>query len=254
MITRMISAVVGLVLLIVFLILGGLPLKIALILLALLAMIEMKRAFGVSYRLDDLLSAIFLTIIFFIPTDLALATIFSYLVISLVLQMFFLGGEMQSVIARFFCFSYIAIPMYLLWRLIAFGPQRLYLLVFLVAWVCDTAAYFVGTFFGSRKLAPHISPKKTVEGLLGGVVASVIVSVIFKLIFLPYASFIGVFFFALFGAVVAVLGDLLASYMKRERQIKDFGFLMPGHGGVMDRFDSVLPVIVLLYLMLGSIV
>ncbi|HHX03527.1 MAG TPA: phosphatidate cytidylyltransferase [Tissierellia bacterium] len=254
MITRTVSAVVGLVLLILLLALGGLPLKIGLILVTILAMVELKRAFRVSFRLDDLLSAVFLTLIFFMPTDLALVMIFVYLLVSIVVQMLFLREDMMQVIARFFCFTYVAIPFYLLWRLIAFGPERIYILVFIVAWASDIAAYFVGTFFGTRKIASHISPNKTLEGLAGGIVASVVVAALFKLIFVSSASFIGVFFFALFGSMVSALGDLVASYMKRKNEIKDFGFVLPGHGGIMDRFDSVLPVVVLLYLMLGLIV
>ncbi|MDI9472302.1 MAG: CDP-archaeol synthase [Tissierellia bacterium] len=254
MITRIVSAVVGLALLVLFLVLGGTTLKIAMILVTMLAMVELKRAFKVSFRLDDLLSALFVSIIFFMPTDLAFVMMFSYLIVSILVQMLFLREDLQQVVARYFCFSYVTIPFYLLWRLIEFGPERVYLLVFIVAWVSDTAAYYVGTFFGTRKIAAHISPNKTLEGFAGGIVAGVVVAALFKLIFVSGASFIGVFFFSIFGSMLATLGDLVASYIKRKSEIKDFGFIIPGHGGIMDRFDSVLPVAVLLYLMLGFIV
>lgn len=112
------------------------------------------------------------------------------------------------------------------------------------AWISDTGAYFTGTFFGKHKLCPEISPKKTVEGFLGGIVADVLVMVMFALIYSlitdVYVHYLWLIVTAVLCAVVGVLGDLSASVCKRQLGMKDFGNIMPGHGGVMDRFDSVL--------------
>lgn len=112
------------------------------------------------------------------------------------------------------------------------------------AWVADTGAYFAGTFFGKHKLCPNISPKKTIEGLCGGILLTIIAFVVFSLIYsnITEASvqYIWLVVIAIVCALVGVLGDLSASILKRQRGIKDFGNIMPGHGGVMDRFDSVL--------------
>ena len=112
------------------------------------------------------------------------------------------------------------------------------------AWIADTGAYFAGTFFGKHKLCPEISPKKTIEGFFGGIAADIIVMVAFALVYCLITSarvhYLWLIFAAVVCAVISVLGDLSASVLKRQQGIKDFGNIMPGHGGVMDRFDSVL--------------
>ena len=112
------------------------------------------------------------------------------------------------------------------------------------AWIADTGAYFAGTFLGKHKLCPEISPKKTVEGFFGGIVTDVVVMVIFALIYSliahAHVHYLWLIFIGIVCAVISVLGDLSASVLKRQQGIKDFGNIMPGHGGVMDRFDSVL--------------
>lgn len=122
------------------------------------------------------------------------------------------------------------------------------------AWIADTGAYFSGVALGKTKLCPEISPKKTVEGFVGGLLSNMI---LFALIFFLYARANGLYFgmmetlkAALLGLVcagVSVLGDLTASVIKRQKGIKDYGNIMPGHGGLMDRFDSVLFVIPAFY-------
>ncbi len=105
------------------------------------------------------------------------------------------------------------------------------------AWVADTGAYFAGTFLGKHKLCPEISPKKTVEGFFGGIVADVIFMVIFALIYSliahAHVHYLWLIFIGIVCAVISVLGDLSASVLKRQQGIKDFGNIMPGHGGVI---------------------
>lgn len=113
------------------------------------------------------------------------------------------------------------------------------------AWLADTGAYFSGTFFGKHKLCPNISPKKTVEGFIGGTITNGLIFILVGLLYgkvitdLPMDYFL-LFVFGMACSVVGLLGDLSASLVKRQYNIKDYGKLMPGHGGVMDRFDSVL--------------
>lgn len=117
------------------------------------------------------------------------------------------------------------------------------ILVFLLAWIPDTGAYFCGSFFGKHKLAPVISPKKTVEGALGGIAVCVTVAYLYAFLVAHFAeaqvSYPIVAVYAVLGTAVSVLGDLSASLIKRHYKIKDYGTLIPGHGGIMDRFDSV---------------
>ncbi|MBM7613696.1 phosphatidate cytidylyltransferase [Alkaliphilus hydrothermalis] len=112
-------------------------------------------------------------------------------------------------------------------------------LIFITAWATDTCAYFTGVFFGKRKLCPVISPKKTIEGAIGGLVGSIVISGIFGYLFLADHLLV-VLLIGLIGSILSVFGDLTASIIKRYVEVKDYGNLMPGHGGVLDRFDSIL--------------
>lgn len=128
------------------------------------------------------------------------------------------------------------------------------LYVLFCAWFGDSGAYFVGTFFGKHKLCPLISPKKTVEGLVGGVVTVGVVTVITVFIYNTFVlNDVQLNYFVLVplsmaASLVGVIGDLSASVIKREYDVKDFGNIMPGHGGVLDRFDSVIFVAPFLYI------
>ena len=129
--------------------------------------------------------------------------------------------------------------------------KYLYLLVFIAPWVTDTFAYFTGRFFGRHKLIPEISPKKTVEGAIGGTVFGILSFIVFGLIMqLSLGHDPSYLVLGISGALCAFIsqiGDLIASLIKRERGVKDYGSIFPGHGGVMDRFDSVLVTAPLLY-------
>ncbi|MBO5269768.1 MAG: CDP-archaeol synthase [Clostridia bacterium] len=120
-------------------------------------------------------------------------------------------------------------------------------LIFLGAWITDSAAYFCGRAFGKHKLIPEVSPKKTVEGSVGGIIFCVIFFALYGLLvqFMIGKGEVSVNYVALlvssfFISVVSQIGDLAMSLLKRHYGIKDFGKIMPGHGGVLDRFDSIL--------------
>lgn len=118
-------------------------------------------------------------------------------------------------------------------------------MIFLVAWLSDTCAYFCGVLFGRHKIAPTLSPKKTVEGCIGGVVGATLIGLLYGYVlrWLGHGEFGAPTEYMLLGAagsIMAQIGDLAASGIKRCFHVKDFGTLIPGHGGIMDRFDSVL--------------
>ncbi len=134
--------------------------------------------------------------------------------------------------------------------------EGIYLLLFSVcaAWMTDIFAYFVGSKLGKHKLCPKISPKKSVEGAIGGILGAVIVCEILLLVFNKYVftepgklSYIAVLVVSIILSVAGMFGDLAASTIKRNFGIKDFGNLLPGHGGIMDRFDSLLFIMPVLY-------
>ena len=128
-------------------------------------------------------------------------------------------------------------------------------LVFIASWVTDTFAYLTGTLIGKHKLIPEVSPKKTVEGAIGGTLSAVLFFPLFGFVVGAVsggdvkADYLVLVIYAVVLAVVAQIGDLLASLIKREYKIKDYGSLLPGHGGIMDRFDSVMSVSVLAMLL-----
>lgn len=121
--------------------------------------------------------------------------------------------------------------------------------IVLTAFGTDIFAYFTGFLIGKHKLCPKISPKKTIEGAVGGAVGSVLLCVLFSVIFMK-ENLVGAAILGLLGGIIAQFGDLTASIFKRHMGIKDYGNLIPGHGGVLDRVDSILFTAPLVYYVL----
>lgn len=137
----------------------------------------------------------------------------------------------------------------------------LILIPFVMAFLSDTGAYFAGLKFGKHKLAPLISPKKTVEGVVGGIAGAIVGMMIYGLVlsvfFMMNVNYIAAFLYGAAGSIAAVFGDLCFSVIKRQTGIKDYGNLIPGHGGILDRFDSMMvvaPVAEVLMLLLPLVV
>lgn len=148
------------------------------------------------------------------------------------------GSFFLSIVIPYFLSTFIRIREMPDWRYYILLP-------FVVAWLSDAFALFAGMAFGKHKLAPELSPKKTVEGSVGGVAGSVAATLIYGFVMSACFGAAAVRYgllilYALLGAVVAQFGDLAFSYIKRQYDIKDYGTIFPGHGGVLDRFDSVI--------------
>lgn len=132
-------------------------------------------------------------------------------------------------------------------RILCMEHGRFYILIpFIAAFLSDIGAYFVGVFMGKHPLCPTISPKKTLEGFVGGIVSAVlgmlIYGIVLQLAFDFTVNYLYVLIYGVLGSLVGVIGDLSFSVIKRQVGIKDYGNLFPGHGGVLDRFDSVIVV------------
>jgi phosphatidate cytidylyltransferase len=126
--------------------------------------------------------------------------------------------------------------------------------ILLTIWTCDTLAYFIGAPLGKHKLAPTISPKKSIEGGIGGILGAFLCAVVSKYLFFPDFQGKDLFFIALIVGVVGQSADLLESLLKRDVGVKDSSTIIPGHGGILDRFDSLLLVAPVVYVYLRLVV
>lgn len=155
---------------------------------------------------------------------------------------------------------YIAVPLALTIRLTLvvdpFSSMTQYnglllLAIFIFIWVNDTGAYLVGSRWGKRRLAPNISPKKSVEGSIGGLLLVLLSAVVLRLLLFPELSWLSILLIAAVVAIFGTIGDLFESSLKRQAGVKDSGKLIPGHGGILDRIDSLLLVVPAVYLLLA---
>ena len=144
----------------------------------------------------------------------------------------------------------------ILLRDIKYG-QYIFLLIFISAWMTDVGAYLIGKPFGKHKLIPDVSPNKTVEGAIGGIVVCVLsfclYGLIIGLIYEATPRFIPLIIMGIVMSIISICGDLIASLVKRKYSIKDYGEVFPGHGGVMDRFDSIIATAPFLYMVYTAI-
>ena len=140
------------------------------------------------------------------------------------------------------------------------GGKFLLLMVFIVAFASDSFAYFAGMFLGKHKLAPQLSPKKTIEGSAGGFIGTIVCMLIYGMIMAANGytvNYVVIAIYGYLGSLVGQLGDLSFSAIKRLHDVKDYSNLIPGHGGILDRFDSMIfiaPLIELLLLWVPAVI
>ena len=162
--------------------------------------------------------------------------LFLYISIIFLIYIFNKKVTIKKVSEIIFMGTYVVFFMY---HMMLMNNSKFVWLVYIIAFGTDTFAYFTGKFFGKNKLYPEVSPNKTVEGAIGGIIGSTILSLIY-FNYLSINKYFYIIIFSVSASVFSMAGDLTASKIKREYKIKDFGNLLPGHGGIMDRFDSVL--------------
>lgn len=164
--------------------------------------------------------------------------------------------KIENLIFTFSFAAFLVLAMNLLLEIrFKLHPHGLYytMLLFAIAWICDSGAYFTGLKFGRIKLAPKISPKKTVEGAIGGVLFNLLIIMTYSYFYFTYfnkackVNWLSLFAIVFLGSFCAIVGDLSLSVVKRRYVIKDFGKIIQGHGGMLDRFDSLIFVFIFAY-------
>lgn len=226
---------------------GGLVLLALLLFLSIAGMREYFQALGIAGKplsLMEMASYLcvggYYALMYFKYTDLLLPALALTVVILMgIYVLTYPEYRHVKVTATVFPILYVAVMMGFMYLLRGrFRGNIEVWLVFLSSWGSDTFAYCVGRLFGKHKMSPKLSPNKSVEGAVGGLVGAAMLGLIFAAIFKqPKLIYMGICFVTAF---VSIFGDLAASAIKREAEIKDYSHLIPGHGGILDRFDSVL--------------
>ncbi len=261
--TRLISGIVLIAAALAVIILGGPVLQAVLVVLSLIGMHELYRAVGVEKEKFNTLSAAgyLSALLYYIVlgagrSDLLLPVLMVGLILVMAVYVFtYPRHTSEPVMATVFGLLYVAVMLSFIYqtRMLTDGAYTVWL-IFICAWGSDTCAYCAGMLLGKHKMAPKLSPKKSIEGAVGGVIGAAAIGAIYALLTAPFMSSgqSVVAEYALIGAVgalISMVGDLAASAIKRNHDIKDYGKLIPGHGGVLDRFDSVIFVAPVIYLL-----
>jgi len=251
LIKRTIFAALALAIFIPLLVIGGLWLQIAMGLLAMLGVHELLQMKGLNTMTPEGLLTLLATFALTIPLE-------NYLTFAYGVVIFIMLG--CTVFSKNYTIEDAVYPIAMSFY-VGFGFNALVdariagldkaLLALCIVWATDSGAYLVGMNFGKRRLAPRVSPNKSIEGAFGGILAAMLVTLIFMLVdstvALPYGIY-KMMLFAIFFSIAGQLGDLIESAMKRHFGVKDSGFFIPGHGGVLDRFDSMLAVFPIMHL------
>ena len=255
---RVITAIIALLILVPIIIYGNWPFIIFAYLLATIGLFEMMRMYNKDKGIIFVIISLpFLWLLLIPYSDLTLGsyTFNNFSVITLCLLILltisvFTKNNFTFDQASFILFAtiYIGTAFYFI-IITRMTGLNYFLFILFVVWATDSGAYFIGKFFGKRKLWPAISPNKTIGGAVGGLIIALIVGIVFHLVYAFDFSLSYVIFITIVISVVGQIGDLVASAIKRHYDIKDFGKLFPGHGGVLDRVDSLLFVFIVLHLL-----
>ena len=258
--TRLISGIVLVILAIFFVGKGGALLFAVTALISLVGLFELYRVLGIEKRsvaaVGYLTAVCYYGILWFEGQKYLTLMIIASLMLLMALYVFtFPSFKTEEITGAFFGVCYVPVMLSFLYQTRSMHDGAyLVWLIFLCSWGCDTCAYCVGMLIGKHKMAPVLSPKKSVEGAVGGVAGAALLGVIYAAAtqgpMLEYAVICAI------GALISMVGDLAASAIKRNQGIKDYGKLIPGHGGILDRFDSVIftaPVIYFLSLVMIEI-
>lgn len=265
---RTISSVILVMIALATILPGGPILAVTLYLISNVAFLELTKACGIhtgkklnALEITGLFAiAAYYLLIFFAQTH----TYFMITVILLLMALMFVyvfafpRFTANQIMATYFSLIYapVMLSFIFLTRQLEYGVYLVWM-IFISSWISDTCAYLVGVLIGKHKLVPQLSPKKTIEGSIGGILGSALVGALFGFLLLDKmlgGNQFGIMLFIIgaIGSVISQVGDLAASAIKRNHDIKDYGSLIPGHGGIMDRFDSVIFTAPMIYFLVIS--
>lgn len=267
--TRLLSGILLVIIALITVITGGNLLFLVLLAVSLIGMTELYKVFGIEKKppgiIGYLFALLYYGLLYFEPLlpgeslNWFMMSFMAFLICQMAVLVFaYPRYNTQQIMAAFFGMFYVAVMLSYIYQIrILPGGIFTVWLVFVCSWGCDTCAYCVGMLIGKHKMAPILSPKKSVEGGIGGILGAALIGVLYGLA-INYWGDAGadVLSYAVIGAVggaISQIGDLAASAIKRYHNIKDYGKLIPGHGGILDRFDSVIftaPIIYYLAIML----
>ena len=254
--TRLLSGILLMVIALVTLTAGGNLLFAVLLAISLIGMTELYKVFGIEKKPPGILGYFFAAgyymLLYFEPLlpgeklNWFMMLFMAYLICQMAVLVFaYPKYNTQQIMAAFFGLFYVAVMISYIYqtRILPDGVFTVWL-VFVCSWGCDTCAYCVGMLIGKHKMAPVLSPKKSVEGGIGGIAGAALIGLLYALAINHWGNAgVNAAEYALIGAVggaISQIGDLAASAIKRYHNIKDYGKLIPGHGGILDRFDSVI--------------
>ena len=262
---RLSSSILMMVVTIFLLVMGGDVVFGGLLIIYWIGMMELYRVFGfhrsILGAVGYLAAAGYYALLYLGEEDLVLYGVICFLIVLMAVYVLtFPKFRAEQVLAAFFGLFYVAMMISFIYQVrLEESGAFLVWLIFICSWGCDTCAYCVGILIGKHKMAPILSPKKSVEGGIGGVVGAALIGVIYAAVFREHITIFAnpvasVALLSAVGAVISQIGDLTASAIKRNYDVKDYGKLIPGHGGILDRFDSVIitaPIIYMLTMALG---
>ena len=241
LIIRSISGLIGVILLILIASKGGLVLNIGVLFISIVGIYEFYNAMNKKeFKPIRALGYIFALGLFLINIKPSLMSLDFLIFISTIIMLFLLivRKDLNIIDIGMTLLGMLYVP-FLMFH-ITYLDKSIYIwLIFITAWGTDTFAYIVGNLFGKKKLCTKLSPNKTIEGSIGGILGSILLTTIFSKYFYLTPLWKNILL-SIIASIMAQIGDLTASKIKRVTGIKDYGYIMPGHGGILDRFDSIL--------------
>lgn len=248
--TRLLSGVVLTLIALVTIISGGDILFGTILLISIIGMTELYKIFDIHKKLLGVVGYLalagYFALVRFGLQEWNVALMIGFLIVIMAIYVFaYPKYHSNHVMLAFFGLFYVGIMLsYVYQTRMLPGGAFLVWLIFVCSWGCDTSAYCVGMLLGKHKLAPVLSPKKSIEGAIGGVFGAALIGVLYGVCVNHFAgagvNLVAYAIISAVGAVISQIGDLAASGIKRNHDIKDYGKLIPGHGGILDRFDSVI--------------